>query len=463
MKKILLANVGNRNIQVQDFKINEEFRSQTQQILENYEAYENKISLHIIPQVIDEVKDTLDQIVLFYTDSPKGTRDNQDTIYAAEIIKRKLEKSYQIPVITEPLNCNVTDVNGLMARYRRKIKNLLNQFPNHTFVLCEAGGTSQQKFALKIVSEFAIDENKLECYNVELTDQDNRISRLVKYNAIEYKKIILAEQISRLLDSLNYDSILLLTGKNAKNILSKETKFLIDTGFLSVNMNVKKLRQLLNQASKKILEIEPIKSLSNETWYSYPQWLKENIEYSDYLHICLASDAAHCFYETGKLGLSVLYYHIAVENIISSIIESLTGMDINNTKNWEELKNQISHGKYKFYPRFDQISYNIITPSIPFKIEFIRSNLYLHEVNEFLDEYEKVNSTYLSYKSKVIEEDRIGLNILRNKFAHEGKIVTDEDFKKILPFISYLKNFIGISDENNFFIKLNECIRESLL
>ncbi len=108
--KILFANIGNRNLKVLgqydwvdgDGLIEKKFfRQKTQEILENFDDWENKLQINILNKL--PLK-RFDKIYLIATNQMDTDKNYQDTIFAANIIKKLLsEKGIdQVEIISYP-------------------------------------------------------------------------------------------------------------------------------------------------------------------------------------------------------------------------------------------------------------------------------------------------------------------------------------------------------------------------
>ncbi len=165
-KKILLANVGNRNIMYRgefyhelfsQSELDVNFRDWTHKLLSNFEQHRELIQYPILQQFFEETEYQPDYIFLFATNSPQGLRNDQDTIYAAEIIRKLLELHHPgLATNIIEVNQNVIDENALIRFYAKKFEGIKNMFPQGNFLINESGGTPQQVFALKTCSYFLL-------------------------------------------------------------------------------------------------------------------------------------------------------------------------------------------------------------------------------------------------------------------------------------------------------------------
>lgn len=210
--KIILANLGNRNLRYQGRLHSEwyqagdtrlDFRAFTQDLLARYEAVAADISPQILPTLLDAKGQEAGLVVLFSSAQPEGFRQDQDTYFAGEILVRKLGACYpHLHVVHYPIEAPVTDGNLLAPAYREALRALREQAPAAGVLLCDAGGTPQQKAALKILLEFMFDRQDIEVYHV--AQNAGYTSELRPAPPLAYRRIIDAEQMLGLLQQANY-------------------------------------------------------------------------------------------------------------------------------------------------------------------------------------------------------------------------------------------------------------------
>lgn len=103
-KKVLfVTNIGSRDIEIQGIILLESgqkekrFKDITKDIFDNFDEYYEKINLPILDKVLKEIfseQEKIDNIILIATDQEDNIHNHTDTIYAAEIIKKYLQKKY---------------------------------------------------------------------------------------------------------------------------------------------------------------------------------------------------------------------------------------------------------------------------------------------------------------------------------------------------------------------------------
>ncbi|RMG56385.1 MAG: hypothetical protein D6722_26560, partial [Bacteroidetes bacterium] len=231
---ILLTNIGQRNLRFfhdgswQDFwqfgkrlqppkaQASEaqgpptSFRAYTRQIREAYAGdfsrLSDQVAPNILPLLIDLQAERLDRIILFGTDQIGENETNRgtDTCHAAALLVPLLEARYPgIRVEVRHITCSVVDHDELARQYRGHLREIRGMYPEATYLMGDAGGTSQLKSSLKLMVEFMIPQDRFEAYYV--TDRGG-VSEVIPVEAIEYRRVIAGEQALRLTQRLEYQA-----------------------------------------------------------------------------------------------------------------------------------------------------------------------------------------------------------------------------------------------------------------
>lgn len=210
-KQFMIANVGNRNLRYRGKKFKdidaaqEDFRAFTKKLWENRQAELAHLGLEILPTLIEAKKENLRYVALFYSDqAAENTRINQDTLYAALLIKELLTAHYpKIEVLLEELRLKVTDANALMRSYHLKLMGYRSRYGDHRFLILDAGGTPLQKSSLKITAEFVFKyEPEYEVYNVAMLKEGQSVLEPVE--PVEYRRILEGEEARSLVENGYY-------------------------------------------------------------------------------------------------------------------------------------------------------------------------------------------------------------------------------------------------------------------
>ncbi len=240
MKKLLFNNVGNRHLYLEkrennDFLYNRkyDFRERTKQVLDHWNDYKDKIHLNILKQYLDEQKP--DEIHLFYTDQGEKKVNKQDTIYAAQIIKRLLTEKYPYnddQIHLYPVAENPSEENDLFSIYAQYLKNVFFNQPDSHWIFLDAGGTPQMKLVSKLLTR-AINPNS-EIYNltnVEGVDKNDLREKPTE----NLERFFAMKSMEVLFDKLYYTSA--LTIANEYGMLKKPLlNFLLMASYIERNI-----------------------------------------------------------------------------------------------------------------------------------------------------------------------------------------------------------------------------------
>ena len=190
MSEILISNIGNRNIKYKgknypEYKIKDQsFREWTKQLLEDYDSIKGDLSIEILNKVIENPQHKIDKIYLFASDQP-GEHPS-DTVHEAQILKQLIVEKYGIDDIEiKRQNIPLVDSEQLMKYYRKVLKSIMRFNNTSSFIICDSGGTPQQKSTLKIIAEFLLRHKEYTTYYVTPDKKD-----IVEITNLEYKDVI---------------------------------------------------------------------------------------------------------------------------------------------------------------------------------------------------------------------------------------------------------------------------------
>ena len=461
MKKILLSNIGNRNIKYKGTTFNkgihgEDFKEWTKNLLDNFISEREFLEINILNDLLDEIISETSTIILFASNQVNEIKQDQDTLFEAQILKNIIEEKYLgVEVKIEEIPCKVTDNDELLRRYRSKLKNYKQIFSEHHFVICDAGGTPQQKSALKIMTEFILDEYSFEVRYVN----PNGVLEPVKQ--IEYRKIIVSEQIKVLIDKGEYRAALELWGitdptdnKICKGEFEKllcyayfrfnhqhEIVFEMSfkANFLEKNSDIMAYRQkntpILSSDWKDIMSQESLFSLGEHLETLFFRWQKRQ-------------------YNESILSLSILY-----EFYLNATIEHKFGYKLTNSENFSLAENRLlDEAKQKFTNVANAYPDKIIK-GVPFFLT-VAENINFPPSQNFLKILKAHISTGFKWKFSSKDSKTMGINTVRNKIAHNGKYVDQKFVNEYIPYLPMLVESIFeiFEIEESYFNRLNEKI-----
>ncbi len=474
MGNILLTNIGNRNlyfeldgnyylfdklsILLKEKNINKSFRKLTQEYFEN--QWFDKVKLNILNSAIQEIvnkqSQELSHIFIFASDI-KDLRNDQDTIYEAEIIKELLARDYPNIKVEIMVVDNVTDNNHLLKTYKNYVREIFNSYEFTTAYICDAGGTGQQKSSLKIISEFLINDSKyLKIVEVEQVEYGK--SKVDIHSNSEYKKIITAYQVERLIEQGNYGGAASILGNVDKN-LKRFLEFMHNRLDLIPDQASSTLKNLIDSFSNS----NKVDAKIREFFNCYDFYLKNECETDFPLTKVVSAKNAFLLYErlqAAQFFLNLNNYNRAihllavfVEMVVSATIQELSNDQFKLTDNYsyasQKIVNQIKSTPellekwQEIYelnnPDWQQADGGqiVITPSLPALIFFLKygiknpSNTEI--LNHLLELIEDSNSFYLKVNHKQNENNTLGLDRIRNPFAHEARGITQKNISETFP------------------------------
>lgn len=383
-------------------------------------------------------------------------RINQDTIFEGEILCRILSKKYpEIQFKNFSIRCSIYNHDQLTKCYRQLFGKIKREQEFDRIIYCDAGGTSQQKFVSKVLLEYMFEPTVLETWYVKQTEFGK--SELVPSEINEYRKIIDLEQIKVLIENSEYYAAQTL----GKDFLTEEQMILIEYAYFRFNLAYddakKQANKLLNQ--KKI-------NLKGNTLLIESSQLTSSINHDDFLEFIDSKYffilremlmLAKRFEQLNRFSHCVLTYNQFVEHFLYSTILK---MGFDTRKFYNELPvDEI----YEKFPNVKDKFKRITNISVPLQIEMAMhtSNLLCQSI---LEHIARTNFNFKYYSKTLSGKSVVYLDSRRNRFAHEGKMVTKEDFLD-MPYLHDLNsicNYFLIPDKNNYEV-LNDIIIDALM
>lgn len=493
MKKILLANIGNRNLLFngklftdKDFLLkvptasDDSFRSFTQKVYKKllHNVCETKVEINIINKILDKKKLQLSKVVLFATDQNFEEKNDQDTLYEAQILKLLIKEKYKLDTEIVVCNFNVTDNDKLLRFYIEYLKSHFQNNSKGSFIICDAGGTAQQKTSLKLAAEFILPQNSFQFLYVSI--YGGKIEPVDNY---EYRRIISSEQVIALIKRGNYQA--------AAELYLKETEF--DNQFVSLLefAHYRKSQMLASAVSvyglykhKSELPnfyIHYIKNVSvcSENFLSYFGHTQH--KRNAHVSACLLSEQLWLaeFYLKNKYFTDfVLIFHIYMENFITHFIR-YNSQYVNIAtpeKYFEEGKKIVDHLEL-IYPKTTEyfVANNIKKPvAIGFPLLLLIAKE-IAEKQGYKDILQIIKKfMFLNSFINKNERGRTYIDKLRNAIAHDGKGVLlsqlqscFNDRKQTDPlyrwkeFIAFMKSKMGL-DSSNVYELMNQYLEQKI-
>lgn len=448
MKKYTLLNhVGNRHLSYieygKEILYNEKsnFRSNSKKILNKIEnddeILENIKITDILKTPLEEYTNSIVKIILFVTDQfYNGSINSQDTVFAGEIIKRKLS-SIDVEIVN--FNDNPTDEGQLIRFYSDYFSSFQNN--DNDLIYLDAGGTPQQKSTIKLVlSEFHPQVKSIYISNVE-GDGKKEIKNVIDDNKFEnVEQFYVLKNIKSLVILGHYDSAYdLLIDNNFQKNKAKNYLELAKYQMLQVNQGI--------NSQEEIFKMRKNNTLFRKECFT--DFLKDN-KYQNFVEGILRS---YLFLLRERYSQFVLSFQITIENLMLELI------CVHNNKS--ETNSFKVDSILKAY--FDEE--NIIT-TLPKQLEYIDEEfLTKGKLNEeealIIRKIQNLNSSYKKFilKQDSIEKRSKHLDNLRNSVAHNGK-----NIKSLPKFL--ISDFYAIFDtlklDRNYWDKINQKIFDNL-
>lgn len=460
MKKLLLANIGSRNLQVinsngdlltieeyiKDNRIEEYidihenslrekylFRNFTKDLLYNVEkkVLKIKLKLGILTEIIiDKVE--YDEIILFYSDQEDGRYNHQDTLYAAQIISRELiQYSPNLKVDLRLIAGNPTDENNLFSNYAKHAKALIDLHPDDSlFAYLDAGATSQMKYATKIVFEYYLRQHskpfKIQ-YISYLDDYSNNVER--QFSQAYYT----LDVASQFVKSFNFQSAAALFNKvsteNNESIRSLYEHLVIAAHRLAFNS---RLVAELPEVDTQDWAISYKNGKTTDGFLPYTELVSSKAELFEISSIC------QHYFNQKNYTLAIATYYRLCEEICQTYVKSQLG----NTLSVDADR--------KSFERLAELEVkDVFSGQIRYGLPLLLSWCFADSTKRSLP----IANLFKCLIPTISHSNRIkgkGLNELRNRcwLAHNNRSINSDDIEKEVPsffskdwpdFVKYLK------------------------
>ena len=452
--RILIANIGNRNIKHQGKSYSElerqddrpdtsvSFRDWTKQLLDNFEMEKSHIELNIIDTVLNQEKFKPDKVFIVVSNQENNPEFNgQDTLYEGEIIKRLIRSNYQIEDIEiKEMTKDVTNENYLMLFYQQLYAGLLHEYKEADFIFCDAGGTGQQKTASKLMAEFMLPDNQ---WKIVYPKKDGSIEEKLQ---IEYRNIINKEQAVALVRKSQYEAALTILGGNVNEISNNKLFNLLSFAHLRSN-------KVLSQ-TKKIWEGKKIDNRENpiikSALYPVTRTYNNNDLYSlfgfkKYLLLSETLLVAYHKYLMKNFRDSILEFAVFYEEFIEASLKKIVQKIFAKPKTRKEcINNWIGDDSRNCHKTQKYAKENVQQKSFDASYDYTTVPLAIHLIAEqdFFCELQPLAEILLPYldftHSPHGENKENSVRDVRNKLAHDGKYVDATVLKKELPYYGQL-------------------------
>ncbi|GAB4260150.1 MAG: hypothetical protein Kow0079_17130 [Vicingaceae bacterium] len=459
--KILFNSVGNRHLKypftgkdkegkaVEKNLYNEkfEFKTASQKLLENFDKEKCKVDFTILKDYLEQKnkKDYPDKIILFGTDqektATKESHKNQDTYWAALIIKNIVEENYNIPVEVVKVEQNPADENELIPFYQSFFKNCINQQNDAQWFFLDAGGTPQQKLACKLlipeINPITIIEYLSNVVGVNKQD-------LVEKKTDELEKIFFKKSVKQLIEKAHYQSayelLYRIESQNPALPFIKIGKYRMQNTYKDTAGEFTKYDRNNNPVVLQFIQQKPCVNLPE---------LEEKLNSNAYFLFGEYLARTNVYFQNSFNEQFILSFQQSCEFICWAFLENYA-----IERDFRELKNEEKLEKF-LKEVFNEDRKDL---SIQLKVILkICKDENLHDVESLFSEFAKINNSYNVF---ILKKGSIaGLDSLRNKVAHKAQPIA----KIPKNIANAFNNIIKLTDlDENSFNRLNDEIKRRL-
>jgi hypothetical protein len=499
MAKVLLANIGNRTLvakknngSLELFEKHEfqsisksHFRENTRWIEEQIRAGNREILEEMDVNIINAIfeKEGIPDYIYLFTSDQEGedeVRKRQDTIHAGYIIAELLGKEYGDRVKVEPITItgSVVKLDHLTVRFREEMKRLVfEKHPDDKIIICDSGGTPQQKNALKIVSEYFLSDREPSFYQVrEEIDPKTGEAVLGKGEAVrlennEIGQIVDEQNISLLIDSGEYSAAATLRRRTLSDIPEILLRVMSFRKELLHNDAIGQLSQDPNSRvtakdwlSDKDLLQEVCPSICNfllkKTPEKWEDWRSDFRSSAEFHKLCEELELASFYWHLGKWTEAIRTYAIFVEDFLNSIYSK---RNIKRKGTNSHYLDNINDIKIKNELKPDGSILKVLPTSVSTYIAYLLVMTSCSDIlKSILYSFKQCNSMWTETPS---DRDK-GLDRLRNNISHSGTGVTKADIDKYIPdFEKIIRSWhdqmgVPFEKDGNAFFKANEEIKK---
>ena len=464
MQTILFSNIGNRNLLLNDHFISENFRETTKDLYDKNDL--TGLKLNILNTLLNELKPKPDKIVLFASNQQEG-RNNQDTLYAAELVKMLIEQEYKIETQVVLLQVPVFDSNKLLKTYRNNIRRIVpKENKEVSIIVCDTGGTAQQKSSLRTVIQFLFQDDSIKIYTV-VQSQTNQ-SHVQLNNTEEYLKILLTERIETLIEQLKYQEAIILLGKTEQSCLVSKSiaeKLLVVGGKLSA-YNYKEVPNLLNNFSQKQLDKLPLlNSYIYQTAYINSDDWEQIWSEASMIQIGENLQKVAFYYQQKNCSSFLLSLTIFYEIYLNLYLADYEGIDLSKAggDRSKYLNQEAEELKLKYPALAMQYGSDKLRTDVSGLLHIAKANTTHIKHQNFMQLLSAVINDGSQYWNK---KNFKGINSMRNSLVHRGTYYTQSTFKKKWPnykqWTEELFVIFGIDAEQSIYHQLNSEIVKQL-
>ncbi|RMG70670.1 MAG: hypothetical protein D6722_08380 [Bacteroidetes bacterium] len=367
-------------------------------------------------------------------------------------------------MIHYPIEAPVTDGNQLAEAYRLALQELRNQAPGARILLCDAGGTPQQKSTLKILLEFMFDRQDIEIYHV--SQGAGYESELRPAPPLAYRRIIDAEQILGLLAQANYLGALDIYTRLNRQAVEEPLYHLLKFAHYRSERLTADARDHADPGLYPAAWQDRIGDLrayaAGEPAGAYLPWAQDCLRPEAFFDLCELMALAQLNYWLRRYTQVVMHLSRFMENFLKGVLSQSYGCryEHSNAKGMHQLVRVAK----KLPAVRSHFGKRDIRPSLETMI-LVCDELDNPRMRRFLSGFRALHHRLNPmYRRKEAGGPPYALNQVRNEIAHNGRGVTASLFlgiPRLSEHIGDWAEWLGLPDTNPY-DTLNALIKEHL-
>jgi hypothetical protein len=454
MKKILITNIGNRNILYKNQIIeNTVFRVETERIWQNFDSEKQLITIQIIPNHIDS---ETEKIILVSTSQENPAYNFQDTLFEGKILKLLLETSYNIPVMIENFEGNPTDENQIFPFYSQLLHKLIHEKKDIQVVFNDAGGTPQMKLAAKELLAYYLLNEQYKIVYSDQNDEKREIQRLFK------NKYLLLKIAQNFVNEFNYHAAFKIIEQIDSGAgITDNLKIQVWLASKRINFELKEIELVLqknnslNRPQRKLYEPVITKNAPKNSIGFEPFNSHSRLSIFEIASIC------QLYFHSLNYTLGIATYYRFCEEFFQRYARNASRYDLTRggerSRFLDENNDELAR------------ALNELIPGREFYKTYGLPALMLFAWINGSDEIKKITALFMQTISLFRQNQFEGIDLLRNQcfLAHKNNSVTEEMIQRIEPeFLSRLLPAIFEAvhmPAENIYISINRSLNAEFL
>lgn len=455
MEKILISNIGNRNILYKgEILNNKAFRAETEKIWNNLDLEKEHLSIKIIPNHI--TADT-QKIILISTSQNNFDYNHQDTIYEGKILKVLLEEQFRIPVEVITFKGNPTNENEIFPFYADFFRKIISHTSKTQFVFNDAGGTPQMKLVVKELLGYYLPPDRYKIVYSDQKDEKREVERIYK------NKYVLLKTALQFVKEYNYIAALRVLKEipDEAGVTANLLK-LITIASKRINFETDEVMKMIKgdvEFQKKFKSVFGHFNQKNPPGNAIPfNQIKKNFK----LDIFELASICQLYFKTGNYTLGVATYYRLAEEFFQRFAHSHGNYkNSSGKKERDRFLNENFNDLLEAYKDF--INEENLIPSYGLPTLALYTYLYGNEMEK------KVTHLFMKTISLFRDNPYKGIDLLRNQcfLAHKNNAVTEDKITKTEPlFLNEILPAIFESlnmPEENIYDTMNKYINKEFM